>query len=157
MNDTEVRVEERIDAPPGSLYELVSDVTRMDEWSPETRSCRWLGGANGPAVGARFRGANRDGWRRWSTTCTVVAADPGRRFAFDVDFGGFPISRWTYEFAADGDGTVVTEVWHDRRRPWMVRISPVVMGVPDRPGHNREGMQQTLASLRRAAEAKRSR
>src|SRR2546423_1374070 len=134
---TEVSVDEHIDAPPDSVYALVSDVTRMAQWSPETTSCRWLDGAIGPAVGARFKGSNRDRWRRWSTTCTVRAADPGRRFSFDVDFASFPLSRWTYELAPDGDGCRVTESWTDRRRPWMVRIGPVVMGVRDRAAHNR--------------------
>jgi hypothetical protein len=145
-------VEETIAAPPAALYALVSDVTRMGEWSPETTSCRWLGGATGPEVGARFTGANRDGWRRWSTTCTVVAAEPGSRFAFDVSFGPFPVSQWAYDFVAQGDGCVVRETWTDRRQGWMVKLSPVAMGVRDRGEHNREGMRATLSALRRAAE-----
>jgi uncharacterized protein YndB with AHSA1/START domain len=149
----EVEVREHISAAPAALYDLVSDVTNMGRWSPENRSCRWLKGASGPQVGARFKGANRDGWRRWSTRCTVVEAEPGRSFVFDVDFGGFPISRWTYRFAPDGDGTEVVETWRDRRQRWMVRVSPTVMGVKDRAGHNRSGMVATLAALKRAAEA----
>src|SRR5438270_13263418 len=107
----EVSVEEHVQAAPDKLYELVSDVTRMGEWSPETTSCKWLGGATDPAVGARFRGSNRSGWRRWSTTCTVVEADPGRAFAFEVKVGPFPVAKWTYEFAAEGQGSRVTERW----------------------------------------------
>ena len=148
----EVAVEERIAAPAGDVYALVSDVTRLGEWSPETTACRWLGGATGPAVGARFRGTNRSGWRRWSTTCTVREAEPGRRFSFDVDLGPVPIARWTYELADDGDGCRVTERWSDRRAGWMVRTSPLATGVRDRVAHNREGMRATLAALRRAAE-----
>jgi hypothetical protein len=149
---TEVRVEETIAATPLALYDLVSDVTRMGEWSPETASCRWLGGATGPAIGARFRGVNRHGWRRWTTTCTVVAADPGRRFAFDVRSGPLPISRWSYEFEPAGDGCRVTETWTDRRPGWTVPVGAVVMGVPDRAEHNRAGMAATLAALRQEAE-----
>jgi hypothetical protein len=48
-----------IDAKPAELYDLVTDVTRMGEWSPECVRCVWLDGATGPAVGARFRGSNR--------------------------------------------------------------------------------------------------
>src|SRR3954467_15899573 len=61
-----------VDAPPETVYAVVSDVTRMGEWSPETVRCEWLGGATGPAVGAnsrgRTRGASRGGRRRrrWS-------------------------------------------------------------------------------------------
>src|SRR5687767_14844027 len=106
MTGTDVKVEERIAAPADSLYALVSDITRTGEWSPENVGGRWLGSATEPAVGARFRGSNRRGFRRWSTRCTVVAADPGRRFAFDVAFAGIPVARWSYEFASDGDGTL---------------------------------------------------
>ena len=83
----------RVSASADELWRLVSDVVRMGEWSPENVGGRWLGGATGPVVGARFRGSNRRGWRRWSTTCTVVAADPGHTFAFDVQVFRIPASR----------------------------------------------------------------
>lgn len=149
----DVIVEQTVAAPARVVYDLVSDVTRMGEWSPETTSCRWLGGVSGPAPGARFTGANRDGWRRWLTVCTVTVAEPGREFSFEVDLGPFPISQWSYEFTPDGSGgCVVRESWHDRRPQWMVRLSPVVMGVADRDAHNRNGMQVTLERLRAKAE-----
>ena len=44
--------------PPEEVYDLVADVTRMSEFSPEVVSCRWLDGATGPAVGARFEAVN---------------------------------------------------------------------------------------------------
>jgi len=149
---TVVEVEERIAADPDELYRLISDVTNMGRWSPENHSCRWLKGATGPAVGAKFRGANRSGWRRWSTTATVVAADPGRRFAFEVAFGGMRIARWTYTFEPDGDSTRVVERWDDLRMRPLKSTSKVVMGVKDRPGHNRAGMEQTLAALKASVE-----
>jgi uncharacterized protein YndB with AHSA1/START domain len=153
VTESEVSVEARIAASPAALYDLVSDVTRMGQWSPENTGGRWLRGATGPVVGARFKGANRDGWRRWSTTCTVVTALPGRHFAFDVDFAKVPVARWSYEFAEDGDGCVVTERWADRRARWFSRVSRPVMGVKDRAAHNRDGMRATLDALEVAAEA----
>ena len=60
---------------PQVLYDLVSDVRRMGEWSPECRRCEWIDGAIGPAVGARFKGSNAHGHARWSTTTKVVAAE----------------------------------------------------------------------------------
>jgi hypothetical protein len=134
------------------MYELVSDVTRMGQWSPETRACRWVGGASGPSVGARFRGSNRFGWRRWSTTCTVTAADPGERFAFAVSLGSVPISQWSYEFRAEAGGCRVTEVFEDRRPRWMDVLGRPVMGIADRDEHNRTTMRATLTNLKRYAE-----
>ncbi len=55
-------------APPETVYDLVADLTRMGEWSPETTEVRWLDGATQAKVGARFRGTNRNGFRRWSTS-----------------------------------------------------------------------------------------
>jgi Polyketide cyclase / dehydrase and lipid transport len=52
----------QIDAPGDRLWGMVSDVTKMGEWSPETFEADWIDGASGPAVGARFKGRDqRDG------------------------------------------------------------------------------------------------
>ena len=68
------------------VWDLVSDITRVGEFSPETFEAEWLGGASGPEVGARFRGHVRRNGRGpvYWTVCTVVACDPGREFAFAV-------------------------------------------------------------------------
>ena len=63
-----------IAASPDVVYGVVSDVTRMGEWSPETVACEWIEGATGPSVGARFKGTNKRGIARWSTKPKVVAA-----------------------------------------------------------------------------------
>ena len=147
-----MRANARIAAPAGMLYALVSDVTRMGEWSPENVGGRWLGGATAPLVGARFRGSNRRGWRRWSTTCRVVAAEPGSTFAFDVSVSGIPASRWTYELRPDGDFTVVTETWTDRRPRWFAILAGATMGIDDIRAHNQDNIRATLANLTAAAE-----
>jgi hypothetical protein len=151
---SDVRVSADIKADPKLVYGLISDITRMGEWSPETTSASWLSG-DGPEVGARFRGVNRRGPLRWVTTCTVTAADPGRRFAFTVRFGPWPISEWAYDITASESVCTVTESWVDKRG-WSMRAgSPVVMGIVDRAAHNRAGMEATLAALKVAAENRR--
>ena len=149
----DVEVGRRIAAEPGVLYDLVSDVTRMGEWSPETASCRWVGDHTEAEVGARFRGTNRRGPLLWTTTCTVTAAERGRQFAFAVSWAGVPISDWAYTFTPAGVGCEVVEAWSDRRPAFMRVASMPVMGVVDRGAHNRRGMETTLAALQRAAEA----
>ncbi|HVW79511.1 MAG TPA: SRPBCC family protein [Mycobacteriales bacterium] len=154
MADKQVEVSADIKCDAGTLYDMVSDLSKMGQWSPEAKGGRWLGGASGPTTGARFLGHNSKGWRRWSTVATVTAAERGKRFAFHVSFGPLKIADWSYEFTPTGDTTKVTERWEDRRTAWMERLSAPMMGVPDRPGHNRKNMEATLAALKRGAEAK---
>jgi hypothetical protein len=142
-----------IAADPVKVYNLASDLPRMGEWSPENTGGRWIGGATGPTVGARFRGNNKRGVLRWSTTVEVTDATPGKRFAFDVTYGPVPISHWEYTFEPDGGGCRVTESWKDRRPLWMKLTSIPVMAVADRAAHNTKGMEATLAALKVAAEA----
>jgi uncharacterized protein YndB with AHSA1/START domain len=142
-----------IAAPAQTLYEMVSDVTRMPEWSPEQSAAKWVGGAAGPAVGAKFRGTNRNGIRRWSTSCIVTAADPGSRFAFRVSDLGLSVADWSYEFEPTPTGCRVTESTLDRRG-FLIRVGGgPVTGVYDRATHNLEGIRATLAALKAAAEA----
>src|SRR2546423_8675121 len=112
---TDVSVERTMKAPPESVWALVSDVTRMGEWSPETVGCEWIGDRKEPVVGARFKGRNQSGWRKWSTVCTVVEAAPGASFAFDVKAGPVDVSRWKYQFEPADRGARVTASWTHRR------------------------------------------
>ena len=49
-----------IAAPADVLYAMVSDLSRMGEWSPENVGGRWRRGS-GPTVGGRFKGRNKRG------------------------------------------------------------------------------------------------
>jgi hypothetical protein len=153
MADKHVEVSTEIARDPESLYDMVSELTDMGKWSPENQGGKWVGGATGPTLGAKFRGNNRTGWRRWSTTAQVTEAERGRRFGFRVTFTGVPIAEWVYEFEGSGAGTRVTEKWTDLRPWWMDKASAPVMGVWDRPEHNRRNMVATLEALKRSAES----
>ena len=106
-------------APPERVWDLVSDVTQIGRFSPETFEAKWLDGASGPAVGARFRGhvkRNGKGPIYW-TTCTVIASEPGREFAFGVGPSAKPLNVWRYQLEPSGDGTDVTESFQLRKTP----------------------------------------
>lgn len=147
-----IEVSQLIAAPADRLYAMISDVTRMGEWSPETRSCRWVRGATGPVVGARFTGENANGKKRWSITSVVVSADPGSVFAFEATAGPVRYARWTYRFEPQGADTLVTESVEDRRGRLLKSIGGMISGVDDRESHNRAGMAVTLSNLKVAAE-----
>jgi hypothetical protein len=153
MTETHVEAVETINADAGDLYDLVSDLTSMGKWSPEAVGGKWVGGATGPTVGAKFKGNNRSGWRRWSTIAHVVSAERGKVFQFHITAGPVPISDWTYEFNSDGTTTTVTEKWDDRRPGWMNKLSGPMMGVSDRRSHNEANMRATLEALKTAAES----
>ena len=142
-----VEVSRAINATPERVYELVSDLPRMGEWSPENVGGAWVGGATGPAVGARFKGKNRKGGKRWSTISTVVTAEPATDFAFDVSVKGFAVARWGYRMEAVDGGTRVTEYWDDHRNKVIAKLTGLALGIPDRAVHNTAGMEQTLEKL----------
>jgi ribosome-associated toxin RatA of RatAB toxin-antitoxin module len=148
----QIRVERTIRADASELYDLVSDLPRMGEWSPENTGGKWVNGAKGPVVGAHFKGSNKSGRLRWSTDVVVTAARPGEQFAFDVTFGPFKIASWAYLFEQDGNKTRVTETWTDHRLPVVGTISSLLVGIRDRPGLNRKNMEATLAKLAAAVE-----
>jgi hypothetical protein len=141
-----------VDAPAEEVWAMVSDLPRMGELSPENTGGSWRGAA-GPAVGARFRGANRRGWRRWSTAVQVTTCDPPHRFGFDVSSLGLAVSRWTYEVAPRPGGCTLTETWLDRRGRPMDVIGLLASGVADRGPYTARSIEHTLAAVKQRAEA----
>jgi polyketide cyclase/dehydrase/lipid transport protein len=148
-------VSTHIDASPDRVWRLVSDVTRMGEWSPVCYKCEWIDGATQPVVGARFKGYNRQGLARWATTCEVMESDPGRVFSFRTVAGTFAIgnggremTRWRYELSPDGIGTEVRESFEILRYPPLLRPVEFLLRRQDRES----GMRATLERLKAAAE-----
>jgi uncharacterized protein YndB with AHSA1/START domain len=138
-----------IQAPPEKVYAMVSDVTRMGEWSPETYKCEWIEGATGPAAGARFRGSNKRGILRWSTKPTVKVADPGKQFTFDTGRPGKEDTRWTYRLVPKDGGTELTESFESLRYTLFFKIvSPPRM----RKRQLQNGIEKTVARVKAAAE-----
>lgn len=132
----------RVNAPPDELYEMVSDVRRMGEWSPETVQCKWIGGSTGPTPGARFKGTNKRGVFRWSTKPEVVVAERGREFSF-VTKGRGPSTKWTYHFepAPDG-GTFLVESFEmlDDMSAILLLLDRYLMRISDRKADLETGM-----------------
>ena len=147
-----MRVERPIAATPEAAWKLIADITRMGDWSPETTSAQWTGGSGGPAAGARFKGTNQMGSKKWRSDCVVTACVPGERFAFDVKAGPFQVAGWAYEFSPTDTGCLVTELWEDHRGALMTWVSPVITGTKDRARRNQETMTVTLERLATALE-----
>jgi uncharacterized protein YndB with AHSA1/START domain len=142
-----------INASAEQVWKMVSDLPRMGEWSPENEGGVWLKGADGPKEGVKFRGANRQGKRRWKTIATIIDVEPGRKLTFRITVLGIPDSEWSYDFEPTDGGCHVTESWTDQRPGWFKPLTALVSGVSDRETHNRAGMEQTLEALKAAAES----
>jgi hypothetical protein len=139
-------------ATPGQVWALVSDVTRIGEFSPETFEAQWLDGATGPAVGAKFRGhvkRNGIGPVYW-TTCVVTACVTDREFAFAVGSAERPINVWRYQLSPAGDGTDVTESFELGKERFL-RVYWALLGWA-RGKTNRDGMRTTLERIRAKVE-----
>jgi Polyketide cyclase / dehydrase and lipid transport len=144
-------------APPEVVYGLVADVTRMPEFSPEVVSCRWLDGATGPTVGARFEAVNvAEAGRSWKNRPVVTAAEPGREFAFARTEAFAGTVAWRYRFEPVEGGTRVVESY-EVQRP-ISRLGWFAIEKVFRGGNRREalraGMRTTLERLSAAAESR---
>ena len=136
-----------VNAPADRVFAMVSDLTRMGEWSPENKGGEWIKGATGPAVGARFKGRNANGKKSWSTVVEVVEFEPGRRFAFTLMVGPTRWCDWVWEVESVDGGTEVTHSWIDRRGGAGSWLGGLVSGVKDRASHNLHNMEATLEAL----------
>jgi uncharacterized protein YndB with AHSA1/START domain len=140
--------------PAERAWELVSDITRIGEFSPETFEAQWLPGVGGPSAGARFRGHVRRNGRGpvYWTTCTVVASEPGREFAFTVALpGGKTVSTWRYRIEPRAGGSDVTESF-ELADTLLNRLYWAAAGHA-RGRTNLNGMRQTLDRIKAAAES----
>jgi hypothetical protein len=140
-----------IKAPASQIWDLVAHVENTGRFSPETFEAEWLGGATGPALGARFRGhvkRNEIGPTYW-TTCEVTACEPGREFGFAVLLGGRAVNTWHYAFAPSRDGTDVTESF---RTPGPAFLGAIEFLGYLRKRRNLRDMRTTLERIRDVVE-----
>lgn len=143
-----------IDAPPEKVWGLVADITKMGTYSPEVFEAEWLGGATGPAQGARYRGhvkRNEKGPTYW-TTCEVTECKPGEVFEFAVMLREKVVNTWRYEFKpGSSGGTEATESFRLADNLFTKLWRP--LGGFLRERRNRRDMLRTLERVKAAAEA----
>ncbi len=101
-----LQAEIEIEAQASKVWELVSDLRRMREWSPQ---CRWMKSLGPLRAGVRTLNLNRRGRLFWFTTCTVVEVIPEKKLAFKVDANR---TIWSYELEPHDRGTRLVESRH---------------------------------------------
>jgi hypothetical protein len=141
-----------MDAPVEKVWALVSDVTRIGEFSPETFEAKWTRGSTGPEVGASFAGhvkRNGVGPTYWSP-CQVTQCVENKVFEFAVGTDAVTVNNWGYRLEPQGAGTLVTEYF--RLEPSLpMRAYWLVLG-PLRGRTNRRGMRTTLERMKEVVE-----
>jgi hypothetical protein len=142
-------------AAADKIWDLITDVSQIGRYSPETFEAEWLDGATGPALGARFRGhvkRNEIGPVYW-TVCRVTACEPGREFGFEVLVGDRAVNNWLYRLAPSGDGTDVTESFRMTSSPLVNMYYWLFFGFL-RQRRNIRDMTKTLQRIKDAAEGR---
>lgn len=143
-----------VNARPEALWALVTDITRSGEWSPENTGGVWLGEARQAIAGERFKATNHRGRARWTTTCEVIAAVPGREFAFVTGTRDKPQTLWRYVLEPTAHGTRVTESFKLVRPLGAAArlLTRITTGVRDRRADLEENLRVSLLNLKRVAE-----
>jgi uncharacterized protein YndB with AHSA1/START domain len=160
--------EEVVAAGPELVWDLVADVTRVGEWSPECIRAAWLAGPGRPRRGARFTGHNRfpNGFE-YEVICVVTEADRPRTFAWvvldDTDDPARPSASWRYLIDPLPGGSRVRQRF--THGPGDSYLRAVAANAPDqaagiiaaRREMLRANMSATLRAMKAAAESSRGR
>jgi uncharacterized protein YndB with AHSA1/START domain len=148
-------------------WRLVSNVTRIGEFSPECINAHWLDDASGLQVGARFEGTNRvvDGDTEviWIRPCTLIDVKPGELFAYTVGdrFDGTPASSWEFVIDSLAPGRCRITQTFRHKRDGLTGFRCHADSQPDRARQIvsdrltvlRAGMQETLLRMRAQLES----
>jgi hypothetical protein len=147
----ELRAETTIAASPDQVWDALTDLRRMREWSPEVIRMVPLK-PGGLKLGQQYLGLNRRKAVIWPSRSVIAQLDHGRSLAWDTRSSG---ARWIYELETEGSGTrVVHRRPVPRRITWLSRaFTPLFLGGSDEHADELEqGMGQTLQRLKAAVE-----
>ena len=150
--DRELRAEAYVEAPPAQVWAVLTDFSRMPDWSPELVKMLPLK-PGGLRVGQWYVGINRRKAVVWPTRNVVADLEPGRVLAWDTTSSG---ARWIWELTPSETGTRVVH-----RRPVPRRLTGLsrvfagafLGGVAEHADELEAGMVATVSRLKTAAES----
>ena len=144
-----LQAEIEINAPVTKVWSLVSDLSRMPQWSPQCRLMKALGPVR---PGTRTVNLNRRNNLFWPTTSTITEVIPERKLAFRVNANN---TVWSYELEPTATGTRVVETRHAENGVKAVStmtVNAVLGGVSSFEQELVDGMNTSLARIKAAAE-----
>lgn len=139
-----------IKAPVSKVWSLVSDFSRMPEWSPQCRLMRALGPVR---HGTRTINVNRRNLLFWPTTSTVLEEIPDQKLAWRVNTNN---TIWSYELQPIPEGTRVIESRHAENGVKPVSamtVSALFGGTANFERELVDGMNASLGKIKAAAES----
>lgn len=106
-----VEVSRKLSCSPERAWELVTDIALPTRAEGELQRVEWLDGADRVAVGARFRGYNRNNeLGDWATDSVITEVEDGRRWVWSVGATGSPgWATWGFEIDPARDGSLVRQ------------------------------------------------
>lgn len=147
------KIEQSVDveAPPERVWSLVSDLSRIAEWSPQVVRTFVRGGE--VKQGARLVNLNRKGLLVWPTRAEVVRFEPGREVAWKIRENG---ATWSFALEPTSTGTRVVQQRDLTDGPTELHLSfadRFLGGQGPFQAELQAGMRQTLAHVKALAEA----
>jgi uncharacterized protein YndB with AHSA1/START domain len=149
----------KVTATPEAIWSVVSDVTRVGEWSGECQGCSWMDNADAPVPGARFRGRNRRGGFRWTRINEVTSVDRPHSLVWRtvVRFPYLDSSEWRLTLIEEKEGTRVSESFHVLKLPrpieWLLWLA--MPAHRDRTNDLIEDLERLRAVVEKAAQSSR--
>jgi len=137
-------------APPEAVWQVLTDVTRVGEWSHECHTATWLDGSTHAAVGARFRGSNRAGPVRWSKPCTVYLCNAPSEFGYRTQGGRLmrDSTVWYFALEPEGGGTRLIQRYQVRSlAAWADRLGWLIIPTHHDRHAALEGDLERLAAI----------
>lgn len=121
----------QVDAPPGRVWALVTDMDLIAELSTELQEIEWLEGAAGPALGRTFRGRSvHEQVGEWETVSTVTEFEPEAAFAWTVSDVDNPTAIWRFSLTPTDTGTELRQ-WA-QLGPGPSNLTTVIARMPER-------------------------
>jgi uncharacterized protein YndB with AHSA1/START domain len=117
-----------VEATPQQVWEVLSDVTRVGEWSHECHTATWLPGHTSAVVGAQFAGSNRQGLMRWGRLCTITEVEPERLLVYRTG-GGLPpdSTQWRFDLEPIASGTRIRQSYSILKLPRLTELSILLL------------------------------
>jgi hypothetical protein len=137
-----------IAASPERVYNLLIDLSRVGEISPECAAASWLDGVEAPHAGAHFTGTNRNEHAEWTTECRVLRAMPGEEWAFKSNIASATPTTWRYTFKPADGGCTVKVTWDAP----LLAVPGIEEHMPKRDEVLKANVATSLANLKRLAE-----